>query len=386
YHHQVEAQQEAPAVNKAASPTTTTPAPGEPLKGSASAEDEEGEDDEDGAEATQETEEKEVHGGSDYEETPPAPYIGSVKEDIRNILDIKPEGKSGGSSPGNNVVKEVPPKDSSPKEAPAQETPGQPKKEPPPKPKEEAPQSEPPQPDKPGKKNPEDPSPQPQTPVAPVTEPESIRQVIGAVNGGRLENPVNLLEYEKKHTPAGFTIRYPKEKRYYGSNELAYIVKVMGEFTKKEIPDYVLPISDLSKKKGGYLSPHKSHQNGLDVDVAYYFDNPQFQGHFPSAVVVNKTHGDWMAETQWKLFKHLVQTGFVNRILVHSVLKKSLCAMAIKSGEIKKGQKQGLAFETLARITIENNHNNHFHLRVRCSSVQQACLPPSEPKADSGCF
>ncbi|MDG0817959.1 penicillin-insensitive murein endopeptidase [Bdellovibrio svalbardensis] len=216
-----------------------------------------------------------------------------------------------------------------------------------------------------------------------------LDQVIGPVTAGRLEKATNLLAYEIANRPAGFHIVNPQRERYFGSIELVYLIAKMGEFTKKLIPNYALPIGDLSRKTGGKLGSHASHQNGLDVDIAFYFRDAKIQGNLFSALQAGKSGKpvvSWMPEEQWKLFKSAISTKYVDRIFIHQTLKSALCQIAIKNGEIKEGQTEGDAYELLRRLRPEKNHYNHFHLRVKCSKTQVRCRQMADPAPGTGCF
>lgn len=339
--------------------------------------------------------------GSDGVDGEPGPYVGSVQDDIRSLLDWniiedvksdkkeetkdpkKDEKKNEGKNPVGSDKKEDPKKPEAPK-PPVKE---EPKKE---ESKKEEPKQEQPKPgaakqDQSKKENP--PPTKPPVKEAPkTTEIPKANQAVGAVNSGRLENPANLLNIEKGLSLPGFKILRPERLAHFGANELSYIIQLMGKSTEKLLPNYKLAVGDLSREKGGQLGRHKSHQNGLDVDVAFFFKNKSFQAYFASAVAVNKPHADWMVEPQWELFKEVVNTKLIDRIFIHAALKKSLCEHAIKTGELQKGKNDSLAFETLRRLIPEKDHHNHFHLRVKCSSAQVRCRQMAEPVANSGCF
>lgn len=353
YHHQVESIQEEPAAPQEESP--------------------------EGQEEISEDPELETEGGADDVEGEPGQYVGDIAQDIEKILEIKkPEVKP--DQPKKEEPKKEEPKPEAPpvKEEPKAE---EPKKDPPPK--VEEPKKTPPVKDEPKKEEPKKEEPKPQTPSPALNK---VSQAIGPVNNGRLENAMDMLAYEKKHDPAGFTIIRPKRNAHFSTNELGYIVALMGTVTKKNIPGYELAVGDLSRKAGGKLGSHKSHQNGLDADVAFYFDNKSFHGYFASAVAVNKPHANWMMEEQWELFKETVKTQLIDRIFIHGALKKALCEHAIKRGELKPGDTQSLAAQTLRRLIPEQAHHNHFHLRVKCSKAQVRCRQMAEPAQGSGCF
>lgn len=339
YHHQIESQQDEPKADdsKNEDPKKEDPKKDEPKKDEPKKEDPKKEDS--GVDAPKADDKKdqppqagdddnlESEGGSDIIEGEIGQYVGSINEDIRNLLEVEAKKDD----------KKDEKKDDSKADA--------------------------------GK------------PIIPKSS-----QAIGPANAGRLENSIDMLKTEKEKAPTGFHIIRPERYSHFATNELSYIVEKMGIITKEEIPGYKLSVGDLSYAKGGKIGRHKSHQNGLDADVAFYFNNKSFQGYFASAVVIDKPHANWMLEPQWKLFKGVVQTQLIDRIFIHKVLKKSLCELAIKNGELKKGDTSGLAYETLRRLRPDVDHNNHFHLRVKCSSAQVRCRQMAEPPQGSGCF
>lgn len=213
-----------------------------------------------------------------------------------------------------------------------------------------------------------------------------VSQAFDKVNNGHIERAANALEYQLSHSPVGYFIMRPHRKTHFGTNELIYMLGLMGQYTKKTVPKYVLAIGDISKEEGGVLGKHKSHQNGLDVDVGYYFENKNLQKAFASAVVLDKPHLDWMVEKQWGLYKMLGKTQLVDRIFVHKVLKKALCQLAIKNKEISKSDTKGETYQVLRRLIGDVDHNTHFHLRLKCSKAQIRCRPLPEPAQGTGCF
>ncbi|MFM6928584.1 MAG: penicillin-insensitive murein endopeptidase [Bdellovibrio sp.] len=294
-----------------------------------------------------------VEGDDDHEDTDdvdeaPGVYVGDMKNDIEKVLEVKPKAKA------------TPAPSASPsKEGAQQPTPAaNPKADPKADPKAA------------------------ETPEVSVT----VRgnQAIGSVNKGRLENGTSLLDIDIKNI--GFDVAHPERKAFYATSELAYLIEKMGVFTRKVAPDHVLHLSDLSKKNGGKFGSHKSHQNGLDIDVAFYFKADKSSANFVNALRNGKPIGEWMMEPQWQLFKYITSSNFVDRIFIHPGLKKAFCAHAIKNGEIKESTRSGVAYETLRRLRPEKNHDDHFHLRIKCSESQIRCRQMAEPAQGTGCF
>lgn len=287
----------------------------------------------------------------DVDDGEPGLYVGTVEDDIEKILKI----------PKGQIVKDEDEVGAAPVEETPQETPT----------KEDT-------------KSTPAPSPTPQpSPKPPASSPI---QAIGKVNEGHLENAADFLRFVTSNSRSGLRVMRPQRNTHFGSNELVYILKIMGQFTTKYIPGLTVTVGDLSYKKGGRLGTHKSHQNGLDADVAYYFKKKVLQGHFASAVNKIAAHPDWMLEEQYEMFKNLVSTRLIDRIFIHRVLKKEICALAIKKGEIKEDQKSGDIYQTLRRLIPDTQHHNHFHLRVKCSKAQIRCRQMADPAQTTGCF
>jgi penicillin-insensitive murein endopeptidase len=216
-----------------------------------------------------------------------------------------------------------------------------------------------------------------------------LDQVVGEPSRGHLEKASNLLLEQKIPSNSGIHIIRPERERYYGSYELLTMVKSMGQFTKKILPKYSLPIGDLSKKTGGKIGKHASHQSGQDVDVAFYSKGSKSNDKLVSVLSHVKSGSpveSWMEAEQWGLFKFLVSTKFVDRIFIHPNLKKTICQMAVKNGEIRPNQSEGTVYEALRRLRPEVNHYNHFHLRVKCSKAQIRCRQMADPPEGTGCF
>ncbi|MBO9668409.1 MAG: penicillin-insensitive murein endopeptidase, partial [Bdellovibrio sp.] len=193
--------------------------------------------------------------------------------------------------------------------------------------------------------------------------------------------------YEKSMTAPGFTIMRPERRTYFATSEMAYLIAKMGAYSKVIAPSHELHIGDVSRKSGGPLGSHKSHENGMDADIAFYFKADKEMSTFANALKSNRPIGDWMMPQQWKLFKYAVSSKYVDMIFIHPTLKQALCRYAVSSGELKAGQKSGDAFETLRRLWPDTGHDDHFHLRIKrtCAKGQKGCIPSPELPLKSGC-
>lgn len=224
-------------------------------------------------------------------------------------------------------------------------------------------------------------------PVKPTPEAKpSKEQVVGSVNDGRLMNAVNMLERRQKiGDKAGFHILRPERKNYFATDDMATVIVGIGKWLHQWLRKYELIIGDISKQGGGRLGTHKSHQSGLDADIAYLFTDANYK-QFQYAFVQGRLNSDLMIDKNWALFKALVSSKKVDRIFLHREVKKALCNHAIAAGELRAQDKNTLAFETFRRLIPDLQHNSHFHLRLKCPKDQKRCRQMVEPPKVSGCY
>jgi penicillin-insensitive murein endopeptidase len=200
---------------------------------------------------------------------------------------------------------------------------------------------------------------------------------------GHLENPTDIFNYEESNPQVGFHILYPKRKAYFGTDDMLAMLSNMGRYSRNKVNGYVLNVGDISAKNGGPLGKHSSHQMGLDADISYYFDAKEKQKGLVDAVKSSRPLRSFMAEEQWEMFKTFVGQGNVDRIFIHPALKKELCGVAAKKGDLNSSN--GTAFETLRVMRPEVHHDNHFHLRLKCSTAQPRCRQMAPPAKGTGC-
>ncbi|MCB0386405.1 MAG: penicillin-insensitive murein endopeptidase, partial [Bdellovibrionales bacterium] len=173
----------------------------------------------------------------------------------------------------------------------------------------------------------------------------------------------------------GFEKLNPRRDHHYGSGLLVRILEKSALAFREEFdPKSVVQINDMSKKKGGPLGRHSSHQSGLDADIAYLSTSPGWR----SVVNNNVLAEDFELERNLQFFKLLVETGYVNRIFVDKRIKQAACAWA------KENRQEKSFHQTLMRMRPYRGHDDHFHLRLRCSDFYPLCRD-QVPPGDLGC-
>ena len=187
---------------------------------------------------------------------------------------------------------------------------------------------------------------------------------------GSLKNPVKLAAGK------GYHIRRPH--RAYGTTHAVTHVQRAVKAVRKRFPRvHTLAIGDLSAKKGGSISDHRSHQSGRDVDVGFYFKKKP-KGYPDSFVGHDEATLDLAAT--WALLHAFARTADtangVQAIFVDFDVQEKLYEWA---------KDHGVPVDHLDRVfqypdeggsglvRHHPNHHDHFHIRFKC------------PEKDSGC-
>ncbi len=202
-------------------------------------------------------------------------------------------------------------------------------------------------------------------------------KVIGAVSNGCLGGAEVLPE-----TGTGYVSIRRHRNRYYGHPETLKLVEHVGQVLAKQT-DKLMMVGDLSQPRGGRMSSmHRSHQNGLDVDVWFKLasssdsarkstpeeqDPPSMLG--PDKRTVNGEWGDFQA----LLIKTAAQHPKVDRIFVNPAIKLALCST-------EKGNR-----EWLAKLRPWWGHDAHFHVRLKCPAGSPNCKTQPAITVGDGC-
>ena len=205
-------------------------------------------------------------------------------------------------------------------------------------------------------------------------------QAIRYYSDGSLKNPT-----EVSLKTASYYRLFPQRKRQYGTDQLVTLIEIVSKELRAQFPEGErLGVGDLSAKRGGKISRHNSHQNGLDVDLNYLKYNYEEQvagssdSFEESFIDGDQISSNFDLERNWALLNLLHEHGDIGRIFVDSVIKKELCAQY----RDKKNHKR---VEILRRLRIWPHHDNHLHVRLKCPPSAKLCRPQPEPPSGDGC-
>lgn len=174
---------------------------------------------------------------------------------------------------------------------------------------------------------------------------------IGLPNSGRLLNGVALAPSELFEPVAPGTA--------YGTQEtIDYLTRAVRKVHELHPGTPPLHVGDVSRRTGGYLSPHLSHQSGRDVDLGFYY----------------KAGARWYArasrdnldvERTWTLVRALITETDVEMILVDRSIQRILEEHALRIGEDPDWVKS-LFQARPGRVPLlyhVKGHQTHLHVR-----------------------
>lgn len=175
---------------------------------------------------------------------------------------------------------------------------------------------------------------------------------VGKPSAGVLVNGVQMPEgpYWKLIDPA----------RAWGTKESIDAIEKAITKVNEQFPIGTPPVSigHVSAKNGGYLSPHKSHQAGRDVDIGYYYTNT-------NAWFARATAQNLDKPRTWALVKAFAQSD-VDMIFIDSSIQKILRDYALANGEDKDFVDRVFQVGSHQQRTIVRHipgHATHLHVR-----------------------
>ena len=204
-------------------------------------------------------------------------------------------------------------------------------------------------------------------------------EVIGSPAAGCVGGAVSL-----PTVGTGYQVMRLSRNRIYGHPLLIGYIRDLGAALAAHHLGVML-VGDLGQPRGGpTASLHRSHQNGLDVDLWYWLPEVAAERRLttqeiehlaaPSVLTQNRralNPAHWTA-TQVKLLRLAAAPEEVDRIFVHPVIKKSLCNQAVDR-------------DWLHKIRPWWNHDDHLHVRLSCPPFDSRCVAQKPIPSGDGC-
>jgi penicillin-insensitive murein endopeptidase len=173
----------------------------------------------------------------------------------------------------------------------------------------------------------------------------------GTATRGGLLNSVHLPAHER------WTLVDPPNA--WGTSEtVAYLVHAVDRVRSRFPGAHPLFVGDLSRRRGGHLKPHLSHQSGKDADISYYYtQDPQWYARAHA--------GNLDRERSWALIRTLIAETDVHYIFMDRSVQRLLRSYAEAIGEDREWLSSifhGTNDEEPI-IRHEPGHATHIHVR-----------------------
>jgi penicillin-insensitive murein endopeptidase len=209
----------------------------------------------------------------------------------------------------------------------------------------------------------------------------------GAVNRGALHGAALLPRVGVGYlTPEPWWTR----GRRYGTVELVSLIVRVAATVDEQHPGGLLGVADLSAERGGKIAGHRSHQSGRDVDLVFYALDPagspfppdQHMAYYARSGIGHYAHAPSFTRDiaeryfdlarNWALVRALLtdSESEVEHIFVSSRVRRWLLDYAEQLGEPDHLLMR--ATRVLRKPSGVDGHNDHMHVRVRCSDDDEA--------------
>lgn len=188
----------------------------------------------------------------------------------------------------------------------------------------------------------------------------------GRAHDGRLYNGIAM------QSSPGLYVR--NVSRAYGTEQTIDLLQSAGADVQARWPDAPeLVVGSISLRNGGPIRPHRSHQSGRDADLSYYH-----RGNVELDDFRDMSPEIFDAVKNWHFFMTLIETGEVEFIFVDYELQEVLYEYARSIGYGEEELEEILQYPRgqgvpLGIIRHASGHENHFHIRFRCTDTDQNC-------------
>ena len=153
----------------------------------------------------------------------------------------------------------------------------------------------------------------------------------------------------------------------FGTDNTVALLQSAAAVVGRSYPQMpVVVIGAISAENGGFLRPHKSHQSGRDVDIAYLRTQPVQPRRFE---LTDNTNLD--VERTWTFLESLLATGEVGLIFMDYEIQAILYEALLDNGWTEQGLQPLFQYPAGANvprgvIRHATGHADHFHVRFRC--------------------
>jgi penicillin-insensitive murein endopeptidase len=168
----------------------------------------------------------------------------------------------------------------------------------------------------------------------------------------------------------------------WGLGSLVMLLDDAARAVHRQFPDAVMSVGHLSRRGGGDVDRHASHESGRDADIGFYIHSQKGQPLYSDHFVPFK--GDSTAPSwpgayfddarNWALVSSLVNDPHarITYIFVATPIRARLLAYAERIGAPLATRSH--AAELMAQPRGSLPHDDHFHVRIGCPPDSAGCI------------
>lgn len=191
--------------------------------------------------------------------------------------------------------------------------------------------------------------------------PESLGSIsLGFTYEGRI---INAEPFPSGGEDEAWTVILPS-RAWATSETIAYVVAAARHVRAVRPHAHPLRVNGISLREGGWLRPHRTHQNGRDVDLGFYYPTPE-------AARCRACEKRMDVPANWELVRALVTLTDVEVILVDRAVQRVLIEYALSIGEDPKWIDSLFRAGRRSLIKHARRHRDHFHVRFYNPCAQE---------------
>lgn len=211
-------------------------------------------------------------------------------------------------------------------------------------------------------------------------KPASVSTGLPFHRGARLRHAAQL----PLEGPGFWTIR-PERNTHHGTDDMvAGLLETCARLLEADPRMQPLAIGDLSGPRGGRVSLHLSHRSGRDADLLFFWSDEKGEPLLTEDFVRFDASGRgrylgkavrFDARRNWALLRALLSSerfdGRVAAIFVAPPLRRLLLEHGLRT------EADPAVLARLRRVLLnarekDGRHDDHFHLRIRCSASEKS--------------
>ena len=175
----------------------------------------------------------------------------------------------------------------------------------------------------------------------------------------------------------------------WGLEPLVTMIDRAARAVRRQFPDAILSVGQLSRAGGGDIDRHRSHESGRDADIGFFMRNAADKQLAPSHFVTVRADGSSAAwpgalfddAKNWALVAAIVSDpeAHVTHLFVSAPLRARLLAYAERIDAPVAVRMR--AAEAMQQPRGALPHDDHFHVRIACPAHMTACVenPTARP-------